>query len=90
MTRVFPPWQEGKTEDKEEKMDVKEKKKPKPIVIKEALETSIQLLDLKEPSEENQKASKLMYVSKLNISIAKLLRKTWNCCSETAYNFGMF
>ena len=41
-------------------MDVKEKKKPKPIVIKEALETSIQLLDLKEPSEENQKASKLM------------------------------
>ncbi|KAK2176539.1 hypothetical protein NP493_657g01042 [Ridgeia piscesae] len=51
---------EDKKTDKDDKTEPKEKKKPKAIVIKEEIKTSIELVDLKEPSLKKQEASKKM------------------------------
>ena len=52
--------QEDKKTDKDDKTEPKEKKKPKAIVVKEEIKTSVELVDLKEPSLKKQEASKKM------------------------------
>ena len=62
LTRVWLLSQVEKKDEKDEKTEVKEekKKKAKPIVIKEDIQTSVEFIDLKEPSEGKQAASKQM------------------------------